>query len=202
MVHNNYRLSVARPIEFDPDAVLQAVTDQFLATGYAGTSVNQLADATGVGKQSLYNALYAEAVRCAASRSGDGLHSVSSAATGFAALESLFDLVVTDCGSHDPARRHCIVSTGLLESIEDAGVQRTLRRAWNGTRAAVRALILRGQADGSVAAGVSADQLADHLMVGMSGLRVGARAQLPIDRLRATAALLLAPCRAEHATPR
>jgi TetR/AcrR family transcriptional regulator, transcriptional repressor for nem operon len=199
---------MARPIEFDPDAVLQAVTDQFLATGYAGTSVNQLADATGVGKQSLYNAfgdkaaLYAEAVRCAAARNGDGLHSVSSAATGLAALESLFDLVVTDCGSHDPARRHCIVSTGLLESIEDAGVQRTLRQAWNGTRAAVRALILRGQADGSVVAGASADQLADHLMVGMSGLRVGARAQLPIDRLRATAALLLAPCRAEHATPR
>jgi TetR/AcrR family transcriptional regulator, transcriptional repressor for nem operon len=193
---------MARPIEFDPDTVLQVVADQFLATGYAGTSVNQLAEATGVGKQSLYNtfgdkpALYAEAVRCAAARSGEGLHDVATHPTGLAALTALFNGIVSDCASHDPARRHCIVSTGLLESIDDPGVQRTLRRAWNSTRDALRAILLRGQTDGSVTTASSADDLADHLMVGMSGLRVAARAAVTPDQLRATVDLLLASCRA------
>jgi TetR/AcrR family transcriptional repressor of nem operon len=47
---------VARPREFDEQSVLNAARDQFWMTGYAGTSMDAIAAATGLGKGSLYGA--------------------------------------------------------------------------------------------------------------------------------------------------
>jgi TetR/AcrR family transcriptional regulator, transcriptional repressor for nem operon len=47
---------MARPREFDEDEVLREARDQFWATGYAGTSMDAIAAATGLGKGSLYGA--------------------------------------------------------------------------------------------------------------------------------------------------
>lgn len=188
---------MARPIEFDPVAVLDAVTDTFLTHGYAGTSVAMLAEATGLGKQSLYNAfgdkpaLYTRALARAAERSADGLAVLQRTPCGRSALHALFDALVADCASGDPTRRHCIVSSGLLEGIDDAGVQRALARGYHETWGLFRALVVRGQGDGSIRTDRTADQLADHLMSAMSGLRIAARAGTPADRLGDSAALAL-----------
>lgn len=56
IVHNGYRGRVARPREFDEEAVLDAATEQFWTKGYAGTSMDAIAAATGLGKGSLYGA--------------------------------------------------------------------------------------------------------------------------------------------------
>ena len=47
---------MARPRAFDEDSVLTAAREQFWATGYAGTSMDAIAAATGLGKGSLYGA--------------------------------------------------------------------------------------------------------------------------------------------------
>lgn len=47
---------MARPRSFDEDTVLTAVRDQFWKAGYAGTTVQDLTEATGLGKGSLYGA--------------------------------------------------------------------------------------------------------------------------------------------------
>jgi TetR/AcrR family transcriptional repressor of nem operon len=47
---------VVRPREFDEQSVLNAARDQFWTTGYAGTSMDAIAAATGLGKGSLYGA--------------------------------------------------------------------------------------------------------------------------------------------------
>jgi AcrR family transcriptional regulator len=47
---------VARPREFDEESVLNVARDQFWMTGYAGTSMDAIAAATGLGKGSLYGA--------------------------------------------------------------------------------------------------------------------------------------------------
>jgi TetR/AcrR family transcriptional repressor of nem operon len=60
---------MARPREFDQKQVIAAAVAQFSSQGYAGTSVQDLCEATGVGKSSLYGAfgdkhdLYVEAFR-------------------------------------------------------------------------------------------------------------------------------------------
>jgi TetR/AcrR family transcriptional repressor of nem operon len=47
---------VARPPSFDKQAVLRAVEQQFRKTGYAGTSLDDITAATGLGRGSLYAA--------------------------------------------------------------------------------------------------------------------------------------------------
>src|SRR3954452_10637487 len=47
---------MARPREFDEDQVVRAARDRFWNAGYAATSMTDLAQATGLGKTSLYGA--------------------------------------------------------------------------------------------------------------------------------------------------
>jgi AcrR family transcriptional regulator len=47
---------VARPREFDEDAVIAAARDRFWDAGYAATSLSDLTAATGLGRASLYGA--------------------------------------------------------------------------------------------------------------------------------------------------
>lgn len=47
---------MARPREFDEQAVLEACLDQFWAKGFAAVSMSDLEGATGLGRQSLYSA--------------------------------------------------------------------------------------------------------------------------------------------------
>src|ERR1700676_3307937 len=47
---------MARPREFDEDEVLRVAREQFWSMGYAGTTIDAIAAATGLGKGSLYGA--------------------------------------------------------------------------------------------------------------------------------------------------
>lgn len=47
---------MARPRTFDDDEVIDRAMERFWTHGYTDTSPAQLADATGIGKGSLYNA--------------------------------------------------------------------------------------------------------------------------------------------------
>ncbi|HEX4226450.1 MAG TPA: TetR/AcrR family transcriptional regulator [Pseudonocardiaceae bacterium] len=47
---------MARPRSFDETQVLRAAREQFSSTGYAATSIDEVAAATGLGKGSLYGA--------------------------------------------------------------------------------------------------------------------------------------------------
>ncbi|NMO55347.1 TetR/AcrR family transcriptional regulator [Actinoplanes sp. TBRC 11911] len=47
---------MARPRKFDEDEVVAAARERFWATGYDGTSMSDLVEATGVASQSLYGA--------------------------------------------------------------------------------------------------------------------------------------------------
>ncbi len=51
-----YLLYMARPRSFDRDHVLHAAERQFRASGYNGTSVDDISAATGLGRGSLYTA--------------------------------------------------------------------------------------------------------------------------------------------------
>src|SRR6476469_2418983 len=47
---------MGRPRSFDTTAALRAIEDQFRMTGYAGTSLDDVATATGLGRGSIYAA--------------------------------------------------------------------------------------------------------------------------------------------------
>jgi TetR/AcrR family transcriptional regulator, transcriptional repressor for nem operon len=186
-----------RERNFSEAEVIGRAADVFSAHGYGGTSVAMLADATGLGKQSLYNtfgdkqALYLKAVDCAVARYGSVSVAMHDAADGRAALQAFFDYLVNSCASGDPAQQSCIVSSGLLEAIDDSTVRMSLQSKWQHSHELLRAAVERGQRDGSVKNRAPSAQLADVLISLMSGLRVAARVDADPTRLTAAAALAL-----------
>jgi TetR/AcrR family transcriptional regulator, transcriptional repressor for nem operon len=187
-----------RERQFSEADVLDAAADAFTRHGYGGTSVSMLLDSTGLAKQSLYNCfgdkrtLYLRAVDNAVARFGAVAAKMAAAPSGGGAIRLFFDDLLGRCLSSDTAERNCIVSAGLLEGIDDAGIQGHLRGKWAATHEVLRAQVERGQKDGSVANAAPSAELADHLMATMSGLRVAAQGGLGRERLARIAATALA----------
>jgi TetR/AcrR family transcriptional repressor of nem operon len=175
------------------------MADVFVANGYQGTSMQQLAEATGLGKQSLYNAfgdkqaIYLKAVDCAVARFAKIAAEMQHAPSGLSAIERFFECLQALCISPNPAEHTCVVSAGIVEGIEDPLIARRLADKWRGTRELLRKTIQRGQDDGSITQEAPADELADLLMTLMSGLRVSARVIDDPGRLGRIIARSLAP---------
>jgi TetR/AcrR family transcriptional regulator, transcriptional repressor for nem operon len=186
---------MARPRQFDADEVRERIADAFTANGYRGTSLAMLCDAAGMGKQSLYNAfgdkqaLYLQSLDCTQGRMAGVKAAVAAAPTGRAAVEAFFTSVMAACAHPDPGVNTCIVSSGLLEGIEDPAVSTSLRDKWRATETLLRSAIKTGQHDGSIRSDIAGAELARWLMVLTSGLRVSARAVDSAAQLKATVRL-------------
>lgn len=181
-----------RERQFSEDDVLQAAADAFAEHGFQGTSMAMLLDATGLAKQSLYNsfgdkrALYLQALDCASQRWAPLQRRMAAARDGAAALQLFFDELLSQCSSGDAAARNCIVSSGLLEAVDDSDIRQRLRAKWAATHEMLRDAVERGQKDGSIANPAPSAQLADLLLSLMSGVRVAGQAGTPPERLRQT----------------
>lgn len=189
---------MAREKQFSEAQVLDEVADVFTAHGYQGTSLTMLLDATGLGKQSLYNcfgdkrALYLKSLDCAASRYAPVAAQMQAAPDGRAALQRFFEFVVLKCDSAEASDNSCAVASGLLEGVDDPLIVQTLRAKWAASHELMRAAVERGQKDGSVRNSVPSAALADLLLSLMAGLRVNARAGFGAARLRRSVDLALA----------
>jgi TetR/AcrR family transcriptional regulator, transcriptional repressor for nem operon len=183
---------------FSDDEVINNVADVFATHGYGGTSISMLTDATGLGKQSLYNSfgdkqsLYLKAVDCTTARYGEVSALMDAAPSGMAAIEKFFEHIVKACMSTNPVEHSCIVSSGLLEGIDDAAISTTLCAKWNASQNMLLRAIKRGQADGTIQKNESPNELADFLITVVSGLRVSSRAVRQAARLRRTVKRALA----------
>jgi TetR/AcrR family transcriptional regulator, transcriptional repressor for nem operon len=188
---------VPREREFDEAEVLDRVANTFSSFGYGGTSVAMLASATGLGKQSLYNAfgdkraLYLLAVERAVARYRPFVAALENGATGRDGIDRYFERLVDACGNPDRCVHSCIVNSGLLEDIDDELIGLTLRTKWRGTQELLRQAVERGQRDGSIVSAAPSSALADVLMNLTSGLRVMAKSASR-DRLAAACRLALA----------
>jgi TetR/AcrR family transcriptional repressor of nem operon len=187
---------MSRRRQFDESAVLQRLAEVFSQHGYEGTSMAMLVEATGLGKQSLYNAfgdkraMYARAVDAAVASMAPVAAAVRAAGNGREAVAVLFSDLQRRC-RNGGAERHCIVSQGLLEGGADAGIDAQLRAKWSATRELLRAAVARGQRDGSIANRAAAGVLADVLMILQSGFRVMAQAEPGSGRLAPAVAAAL-----------
>jgi TetR/AcrR family transcriptional regulator, transcriptional repressor for nem operon len=172
---------MSRPREFDHTEVLHKIADVFIANGYNGTSVSMLTEASGLGRQSLYNAfgdkqsLYLKAIECATERHHPVCDSMCNTSSGYEAIELLFRATLDGCTSGDRTQS-CIVSAGLLEGIEEEAIGSKLKECWGGTQHLLETSVRRGQKDGSIRSDQSAKDLANLMMALMSGARVSARA--------------------------
>ncbi len=189
---------MARERQFSEAVVLGEAADLFTSHGYQGTSLAMLLEATGLGKQSLYNsfgdkrALYLKALDCSVARYQAVQAQMQSAASGRAALQCFFEHVLGKCDSAEAADKSCIVAAGLLEAVDDALIMQTLRAKWGASHEMLRAAVERGQKDASVRNPAPSAALADLLLALVAGLRVNARADFGAARLQRTVDLALA----------
>ncbi len=173
---------MSRPVEFSRDDARNAIADVFAAHGYEGTTLAMLTDASGLGKQSLYNAfgdkehMYLDAVECSVSRFAQIVTKMNATPNGWAALEVCFSYLVACCMSEAASTSNCIVSNGLLSNAGDHALHQAHCSRWNESHALLKSVIARGHKDGSIARNVSPAAAADLLMSHMSGFRVSARA--------------------------
>ena len=171
-----------RERQFSEPEVLDRLTDTFSIHGYGGTSMALLQEATGLGKQSLYNAfgdkqaMYLQAVDCAVQRYAQVLASMQAAANGREALVAYFKHLLVRCADTGAAQQHCIVTNGLLEGDHEPAVQWVLQSKWQASHELLRSTIERGQRDGSIANSSPSAELAELLMALTGGLRIAARA--------------------------
>lgn len=167
---------------FSEPEVLDRLTDVFSSHGYAGTSLALLQEATGLGKQSLYNAfgdkqsMYLQAIDRAAQRGTLAGPAMQAAGDGRAALAHFFDAIVQDCASEDLSQKCCIVTSGLLEGVDEAPLVWALTARWQATHELLRSTVERGQRDGSIVNATPSTEMAELLIALVSGLRVAARA--------------------------
>ncbi|MBU8539311.1 TetR/AcrR family transcriptional regulator [Falsiroseomonas tokyonensis] len=171
---------MSRPRSFDEDAVLDAAMRHFWRHGYAGTSVRDLGQVMGMGQASFYNAfgdkrsLFA---RCLDRYLDGGMREriarLEATQPPRQAIESLLREIVAR-SLRD--RLGCLlVNTALEVAPHDRGLGAVVAARLEELEGFFRRRVQAGQAEGSIAAGRDAADLARLLMTLLLGLRVLAR---------------------------
>lgn len=175
-----------RPLSFDKAVVLKTAMDVFWQKGYVATSIQDLTDATGLSRASLYNAFVdkerlflavidhyietesiklIEALRC-------------ESRPGAAALRHYFDrLIAFSCA--EGKRLGCLL-TNTATHLENKGgnLEIVLDTMFARLEGVLLATLERGQADGSIKPEIDAPKTAKFLITLAQGLRVLSRGRL------------------------
>jgi AcrR family transcriptional regulator len=202
---------MARPREFDEDKVLRAARDQFWTTGYAGTSMDAIAAATGLGKGSLYGAFggkhqlflrvfdaYCTDIANAVGRALDGPDDQA-----FERLCAHVRAIATKTAA-DAARRGCLLAKGTAElSGHDADVVARSLRTFDMLEEALAADIQAAQRNGDIDAAADPRELALLVLAVLRGIEALGKAGKDGPALHAIAetALAVLPRPAEAAPP-
>lgn len=189
---------MARPKEFDTDAVLQRAMELFWQHGYEATSMTLLTDELGIGRASLYatfgdkRELYLKAVRrYLDTRDPDVVELLSQPGPALPAVRALVDTYVTQ-SVDDKDHRGCLVVNAATELLpHDASVLRLVESSWDTIEIALTTALTRARANGEISASKDPRALARFLLVFLQGVRVLAKAGPDPERLRDAAAQAL-----------
>ncbi|MEV4336899.1 TetR/AcrR family transcriptional regulator [Streptomyces sp. NPDC049590] len=181
---------MGRPKQFDPDAAVDQAMQVFWRKGYAGTTPQDLVDALGIGKGSLYNAfgskhaLFERALR----RYRDSqavllMEMLEECGPVKARLRKALEFLA-ELDLADPDRRGCMaVNTAAELARTDQTAAELVRRMFDRTEDAFRALIEEGQRAGEIAPERDPAALGSLLLNTVVGLRLMARIAESPDRL-------------------
>jgi TetR/AcrR family transcriptional regulator, transcriptional repressor for nem operon len=193
---------MARPREFDEGQVVRAARDRFWDAGYAATSMTDLAQATGLGKTSLYGAFgdkHALFMRIFDEYSTGAVVDARAALDGpdDTALERIRAYLLADAHGAAGNPRGCLLSRGTAELAGfDAEVAERARRAYEELTAALAGAVLGAQRAGAVDPGADAHALAGLALAVHRGIEALGRAGAGEPELRAIAEAFIASLRA------
>lgn len=185
---------MARPRRFDEDDALRAATELFWERGYAATSITDLEQHLGLGRQSIYNvlggkrALFLKAL-AAYRRSGDEMIAVTllNGTAGMDDLRRYFSKMVehlTACTS----RRACLmVNTVMENATADADIGAACRGSHKFLVHALEATVARCIERGEFPPGTDIATTATMIAAQAYGLSVLTKAGVPAKALKRAA---------------
>jgi TetR/AcrR family transcriptional repressor of nem operon len=173
--------AVARTKAFDPDVALERAMQTFWSRGYAATSAQDLVDALGINRSSLYGTfgskdeLYLRALERYARSVQEWTRSLDGPGPLRARLrEALLKGVEEDL---DPKRsRGCFACNAAVElGPVDERVRRLVTGAFGSVRGAFRDALVRARDEGELDSGADVDGLSTYLVTMFEGLHVIAK---------------------------
>lgn len=189
---------MARPREFDPNAALERAMQAFWAKGFEATSLDDLCDATGLGRSSLYAAfgdkqtLYLTSLaryeNAAVARINAALAGSASPRAGIAKfIERVIDDIVAG-----PGRRGCFIGNCAAElARQDPLVAKRVRQSIERVQSTFRDALLQAKGAGEIDKNADVDALAAFIMSGIQGLRLVGKAKPEREHLNRIAQVML-----------
>ncbi len=187
-----------RPVQYDPDTVLDAALQLFWSRGYEGTSLHDLLRVTGLSRSSFYQAfgskreLYLRCLQVYNDRALAGLQAVYAESGGGLAFFKTHLLSVAETVRQVDERRGCMVLNAANEfeqSVPD--VATIVTRSTNRVRAVYEKALAQAVADGDLHSGTNTSEMADYLFLCQSGLRTMVKAGLSRRRLEKAVGMVL-----------
>jgi len=172
---------MARPREFDEQALLDATVQCFWSLGYEATSVKVLTETTGLTAASLYNAygdkrgLFRAALDCYIRENiGSRLHRCE-ALPPLEAIQRFFEEILSR-SLNDRQHKGCMLVNSAMETAPHDG---ELKQSIAAVLARIESFFLRcitnGQANGTITQSMEGEVLARNLLGVLMGVRVLAR---------------------------
>ncbi|HEX6321311.1 MAG TPA: TetR family transcriptional regulator C-terminal domain-containing protein [Burkholderiales bacterium] len=173
---------MARPRGFDPDHALEQATQAFWAKGFENTSLDELCEATGLGRSSLYaafgdkRALYLRALERYEEATAARIAAALAVAPVRRAVERFLRGMVDDIVA-GPGRRGCFIGNCAAEMARlDRGAAARVRASLARIEGAFREGLDKARARGELSAGADTTALARFLTAGIQGLRLVGKA--------------------------
>lgn len=185
---------MGRPVEFIHTEVIDKAVDAFWRDGYESLSANELAEAMGVAKSSLYNTYHSKkgVLLYAIEHYSDDLsgHIRLLDRTGNIAA-SLRELIINM--TDEPSRKHgCLLVNMATElGARDQEVRERVQDGFGNVQKSFTALLEAAQKEGLINAGLDTHSYALSLVTGIAGIRVLAKSGFTREQLSPFIDLLL-----------
>ena len=167
---------------FEVETVIENAMDVFWERGFESTTITDITEATGVQRQSLYNAVgdkrklfILSLLKYETERRQSTLASLEALGTPLASIQAFFAKAVEQCAEGADKRGCFLVNTALGMPSEDEEVHQLVSAALESTRAFFKRLIEHGKILGEIPQTVDAVATASGLLAALIGIRVLSR---------------------------
>lgn len=189
---------VGRPLQFDPEQVLESAMQLFWSQGYEATSMQDLLAHSGISKSSLYQTFGGKQQlfrRCISHYSdqfaGQMRQGLAEAASGRAFIEDFLYSVLDETRARCHRRGCLVMNTASEFAQSDPIIAKDVRSGIERFRRVLKAAVQRGQVEGGINRDLDAQVAASYLVSSMSGLKTQSKAGASAEQLRGIIGMIL-----------